>query len=317
MRTQWPSVGKVAEDPLETLVDDIKRLRKGVGLTLDRLGTCHALLAACGASNDSLSKADRAIRDSVQELGDSKYSIALRAALDIDHLKPGPTTIADRRAALAKDSGRDVATVRRWEERGVRELAQLLFSKVTTPAVPQPTTLLLRRSVEAWYGTDRHWLRSTHRFALVSLVSGRRVFKYATSEDTILSCTSGLRPRVHLQNSDGTTVWNIDLGRALQRGDHFSFGVVEQRRMGSRLPPYEEVEDKISQSFESPCQSYSVTAHFQEPIVPRSLWSFQQLHLYERPGKPLRQNRVPILPDPTVRFANLYGGMYSGLAWRW
>ena len=52
---------------------------------------------------------------------------------------------------------------------------------------------------------------------------------------------------------------------------------------------------------------------------PEYLWHYTQLPLYERPGQPHHENRLALTGGSAVsaEWKDLYGGLFSGIAWKW
>jgi len=52
---------------------------------------------------------------------------------------------------------------------------------------------------------------------------------------------------------------------------------------------------------------------------PATIWSYRGLSYFERPANPARGERLVPGADGGVEaaFHDLYGGLYSGIAWRW
>jgi hypothetical protein len=52
---------------------------------------------------------------------------------------------------------------------------------------------------------------------------------------------------------------------------------------------------------------------------PHLIWQYKQLPFFERPGKPTRQQLLDLKGGSSVKaeFTDLYGGLFSGVAWEW
>jgi len=49
------------------------------------------------------------------------------------------------------------------------------------------------------------------------------------------------------------------------------------------------------------------------------IWAYDKLSRTERPGEPTNENRLVLSEggDIQTEFSQLYGGLHSGIAWRW
>ncbi len=114
-----------AADPV---LQQLRKLREGAGLTTDRLERSGALMSALGASDPEI--AVQWLTEAVEALGDNERVRALKADLGLDFVDlVGRTAVnrerewlGDRRSAYAGVIGRDVKTLGRWSDRAVAEL---------------------------------------------------------------------------------------------------------------------------------------------------------------------------------------------------
>jgi hypothetical protein len=52
---------------------------------------------------------------------------------------------------------------------------------------------------------------------------------------------------------------------------------------------------------------------------PKIIWHYSQLPIFARPGVPTKEQLIDLTNSSTARveWSDLYGGLYSGLAWEW
>jgi hypothetical protein len=102
--------------------------------------------------------------------------------------------------------------------------------------------------------------------------------------------------------------------KPLKRGQTHKFSFLEAPEA---LTP-ENNEDFAGQSFETPALTYKQTVVFKDE-KPAVIWSYDKLSQIKRPGEPTDKNRLEINKDGIVEkeFTQLYGGLHSGIAWRW
>ncbi|AKU18196.1 hypothetical protein [Luteipulveratus mongoliensis] len=113
---------------------ELKKLREGRGLTVDRIAHSPSLLSATGTSDPA--EALAIIRAALSELGDNDRARALRVdfGLNLEQAILRPPTgreidyLGDRRSAYATILGYDVKTLSRWSDKTISELRGKLLT---------------------------------------------------------------------------------------------------------------------------------------------------------------------------------------------
>ncbi|MCK9931992.1 hypothetical protein MXD62_33475 [Frankia sp. Mgl5] len=161
---------------------------------------------------------------------------------------------------------------------------------------------------------DRCFVESRQTRTVISLVDGAPHFVYGTYSPTELSDieggTLGLSKKM-----PGGVVHRIDFLEPLRRGQAHTFSFWE------RVPESKQEmladQDFSGQTFESPTLRYQVEVHFlgEQPAV---IWGYDKLLRIERPREPdggilLQSSEGRV----SAEFADLYGGLCAGVAWRW
>ncbi len=127
--------------PLDTddpVLKQLKKLREGVGLTVDRLKASGAVMSAL-ATSDPVEARDRLVRV-LNDLGTNERVQALKVdfGLDLENLlgqRPTQRELAwlgDRRSGFASVVGRDVKTLARWSDKAIGELRGKLLADTFT-----------------------------------------------------------------------------------------------------------------------------------------------------------------------------------------
>lgn len=118
----------------DLVLSQLRKLREGPGLSVDRLAASGSLMSAL-ATSDPLEGLERLL-GFLEELDDGERTRALKVdfGLDLERLL-GRAPMArerdwlgDRRAGFAEVVGRDVKTVARWSDRAVAELRGKLLA---------------------------------------------------------------------------------------------------------------------------------------------------------------------------------------------
>ena len=307
-------MGPTAKDEL-TL--ELQYLRKGFGLTLAKLAQCPEILRVCRTNAGDPQPALVAITAAMEQLRNRRSAQALSAAYGLDELSPLPL-LRDRRKRFGAQRSTD--TVENWENDGIQELRLLLLAGQAEIQLSRDTGGLpvggyAMEQLEALYRyTDGCFQESVQARNVIALVDDADGFIYATHVDTVLTVVRGGRAVVLDRVAEGWVRHKIIFPRALQRGESHEFVIREQLRVPETQRPDE---DKISQIFHLPTRTFWVTAEF-TGAVPPVVWSFDKLAHFERPGTPTRTNRLwPDRGRITQEFHTLYGGLFSGIAWRW
>lgn len=128
------------DSPVDTDTDpvlrELKKLREGRGLSVDRLTDSPAVLSACATGDPS--EAYQALLQILERMGDGERIRALKVDFGLELtelLERQPTSreqdwLGDRRSGYAEMIQRDVKTLARWSDRTVGELrGQLLTDR--------------------------------------------------------------------------------------------------------------------------------------------------------------------------------------------
>jgi hypothetical protein len=113
---------------------ELKKLREGPGLNVDRLSRCPNLLAALGT--DDPGAAYDSLVAVLQQMGDGERARSLRVDFGLDleaHLNRSPGAkeydfLGDRRSGYGEVIGRGVKTLGRWSDKTLGELRGRLIT---------------------------------------------------------------------------------------------------------------------------------------------------------------------------------------------
>jgi hypothetical protein len=306
----------VPNDVRADLIADLTYLRKGAGLTGDRLRQAGAVVAACGGADLPTETLLERLVGAVRSIGRTDGGRALIAALGLDGSQSG--SLKERRALFARSVVRSSDAVRIWEDRAIEEVALRLLSRFWAGA-PLPDELpiphgglLLTELTTTYLYRDRRFVESQQRRTLISLVDGAAGFQYGTYTPTELFGLEGVT--VETKHVRGGTIHTLRFPKKLRRAEQYRFSFRERELSGNTKPP---AEDKAGQTFESPTLRYRVEVCFLGD-VPSVIWAYDRMSQIERPGEPTQG--IPIESVGAVMsvdFADLYGGLASGIAWRW
>lgn len=297
------------------LLDDLRYLRKGAGLTLARLARATAVVQACGGADQPMETVRERLLSAVRSLDDERDRAALLSALNTE--QQPLAQLKQRRQAFADTVGRAPYTVAEWEDKALDELAlRLLTSYYAGSATPAQLHLphggfLLRRLEVRTLIRGRRFVESRQVRDVVSLVEGAKGFVYGTYSTTVLSDLTGCSLRESRQ-APGGVIHELLFPGPLRRGHMHRFAFVERVPEEERATEPPEV-DFAGQTFETPTLQYLQEVTF-EGEQPQMIWPYDKLSRIERPGRPIN---LMSGPSVTRSFQDLYGGLASGIAWVW
>ena len=309
----------MSTDVRNDLIDDLTYLRKGPGITPERLRNASSVVAACGGADQPTATLLERLMAAVRSIHGMEGGKALWAAYGLD--APSATTdLTDRRQRYAASIGRSAYTVREQEDRAIEELALRLMSRFWAGA-PLPEELpiphgglLIQELVTTYLYRNRRFVESQQRRTIISLVDGAAGFQYGTYTPTELFDVQG--GIVESCDVNDGTIHTIRFPTRLHRAQQHRFNFRERETTSDpdAEPP---AADRAVQTFESPTLFFRVEACFMGDVPP-VIWAYDKLSRIERPGEPAQGVRLePAGNIVAADFADLYGGLASGVAWRW
>lgn len=313
----------MARDMRADLIADLTYLRKATGLTPARLAQAGAVVERIGGVEQPIETLHERLLAALRSIDDTEAGKALWAAYGLNPRFTGD--LGERRSRYAKHVGRSPYTVREWEDRAIEELALRLLSAFYAGA-PLPEELpiphgglLLQELVTTYLIRDRVFVESQQQRTIISLVDGAAGFVYGSYTPTKLFDLEG-GTVITRQVREGT-IHEIRFSHRLRRAQQHRFSFRERVTGSSRGAQAEEgpkLEDFSGQTFESP------TLRFRDEVCflgdrPRVVWAYDKLSRIERPGEPEDGQIIDLGHNGVVAadFADLYGGLCAGIAWRW
>ena len=308
------------------LITDLVYLRKGRGLTADRMFIASTLQEVCGGEQPVEITQARLV-SAIQSLPEPQSRDALLAAYGLLLVTQGLPSLDARRAAYGRQISRKRDTLADREDAAIKELALRLLASyyagaplpAQLPPLPHGGYLIDYLNVTTVY-RDRQFLEHQQERRIVSLVDGAPGFRYHSSDKD----SSG---RTRLLAVDGCTVETeyVPGGslHLLRFPVPLKFGDVHDFTFREALEdPETQVDTPLSdfagQSFETPALVYRQEVTFlgdRPPVI----WAYDKLSRVERPGTPEKNELLRFENSGTLRkeFNQLYGGLFSGIAWQW
>jgi hypothetical protein len=311
----------------EDLITDLMYLRKGSGFTAGRLRNASTLLKLLGGKEQDFSDLKVRFVSAINSLPDKHSGELLLAAYALlpecgQQEQTNSESLVSRRMAYGSLVGLKPDAIAKHENAAIRELAiQLLTARYTMSPLPfssdvVPHNAALHEYVEiTTLVKDRLWVETREYYKLISLVND--VGWLEISSDIPAKVTSNCDYTAQTNPSSGGLRHRFYFTNPLMRGQvaelKFTMTPDEQLAEPASLVLIEE-----TRAFHEP----TLAAKFEVIFMgqkPTTIWQYDHLAIYERPGKPSKQQLLGTTSNSavTANFTDLYGGMYSGVAWRW
>jgi len=241
------------------LILDLVCLRKGQGLTTDRMFVASTLQEVCSGGEQPLEITRARLVSAIQSLPEAHGREALLAAYGLHPGTKDLPTLADRRRAYGEHVNRKADTLADRENAAIRELALTLltsyYAGAPLPAqlpIPHGGYLIEYLNVSTVY-LQRRFSEHQQERRIISLVDGAECFRYHSS-DTDSSGRTRVIPvegcTIETEYVRGGSLHRLIFPEPLRRGDPHEFTFIEKLDdVESQLIPEE---DFAGQSFEPP-----------------------------------------------------------------
>ena len=306
---------------IDDLITDLMYLRKSSGFVAGRIYEASTFISVIGGKNQIFESIKVRFIAAIYSLQDKQNGDALLAAYG---LLPGYEDIPllrDRRARYGQQVKRKYDTLADREIAAINELAIRLLTSYYSGA-PLPAEFPMPHGgflMDYLYVTtviqDRNFVSHQQTRKIISLVEGAKGFEYQSNAKTTLIPIDSVEVKTRYVKNG--TVHTLIFPRPLKRGQvHiFTFKEILDKSESDEPTP---LEDFAGQSFETPTLNYVQKVIFKGDKPP-VLWFYDKFSRIVRPGEPTEKNQVNLLEDGTIQkeFTQLYGGFFSGIAWKW
>lgn len=312
--------GKTAWDPSQfyNVRKNLEFLRKDAGFTSSRIGRAPLVRQLLGGANESYEMMRERLISAIQSLRDPHPEILLDV-FGLDPQTEAMTYLKDRRQHYGDKHSIKIEAVADREEAAIDNLRKQLVTgwypkSPTGFPVPQSHNGFVQQAVyietvirnRAWQ-ENREWHRLIAAFDEADYIS-----------------ISNSYPGRPIPEGDFT----VKTKRIRESFTHQFFYKEPMRRgetydLKFRIPADPDlgtpgVLTEHSQAFHEPTRFASFGAIFYGER-PNTIWSYRGLTHFERPGTPDIGQILEFGEEPGVKveFHDLYGGLYSGIAWEW
>lgn len=301
----------------ESVLRDLLYMRKDAGFTAARIVRAPKLRQLLGGDQDPFEMQCERMFSAIQSLWDDEAHLLLSVFGLTDETR-GLGLLKDRRALLAKQAGISIDTVASREAAALEHLrTQLLtgwYPKSPLPLrVPTSHNGVIQELVHVTtVVSDRKWQETLEQYRFVAAFDEADFIAISRTTDSVVLAEGNFRVET-LRVGDSFT-HRFFPPQPMRRGQTYNLSFRTGPTEGQDLENL--VEE--SRAFHEPTRA----AVFEVAFLgerPRQVWSYSGLTFPERPGGPAFGTKLHFARGSVVaaRHQDLYGGLHSGIAWRW
>jgi hypothetical protein len=303
----------------EDLLTDLIYLRKESGFTPRRMRSASVFLEVVGGQEQAFDSVKARLVSAINALPDQKDTAVLMAALALDEGYEGIPILKRRREIYGQKTGYKPDAVADQESAALHELAIFLLSaRYAQSPLPDGATAMHSVAIhERVHVTtlvrDKLWAETREYYRTIPLIDGVEYFEISSDIPAKVMSTSDIV--VKSESTGSGLKHRFYFGKPLKRGQPAELNFIMQPdgTRDSKLVLKEEI-----RAFHLPSIAGGMEILFLGD-KPKLIWHYAQLPLFERPGQPTKQRLLHLGSGSTVRveWNDLYGGLYSGVAWMW
>lgn len=303
---------------LEDLLTDLIYLRKDAGFTPHRFRQASALLGILGDS-PTFEEARNRLLSAIYALPSQRGTEILLAALALTGEYKGLSPLKKRREKLAQETGLSTDTIADYETAALNELAVFLISsRYARSALPEGVPMMhdvaIHENVRiVTLVRDRLWQETREYYRTIPLIDGVEYFEVSSDIPARITASSAMV--VKSETTANGLKHRFCFAEPLKRGKVAELSFVMQPD-GSRDD--ELILKEETRAFHLPTIAAEMEVLFLGD-KPKTIWHYTRLPVFERPGLPKREQMLDMCGGSSVRvrWDDLYGGLYSGIAWCW
>jgi len=308
------------------LLEDLVYLRKDAGFVPERLVSPTVFLevvhgGVSGAYDESEYETLKKRLLSAIDTLEAQDAEALKVAYGLLPDYAGLPTLRARREKYGEAIHRKYDTLVARENAALNDLAlALLTARYTASPLPGGTPVLhsaaLQERVEILtLVRDRMWLETRELYRLIPLMDNVDYLEISSSIPAIITPTCDCVAKI--KTTPNGLAHRFFYSEPLKRGKPVELSFVmnpDPDKDGS----FEHALIDSCRAFHEPTLSFKVEVVFLG-IKPEIIWQYRQLPFFTRPGEPTRGQLLDLADTSVVgaEFSDLYGGLFSGIAWRW
>jgi hypothetical protein len=304
----------------EDLLTDLIYLRKDTGFKETRIyKKANVFFEVIGGKEQTFETVKIRLLSAIDAISDRQSAEALLAAFGLLSGYENIPSLKGRREKYGTQVGRKYDTVMDRENAAIEELVLgLLTARYAAAPLPSAVPTLHNAAVHeraeiTTLVRDRLWKETREFYRLIPLMDGAEYLEVSSDIPARVKPTSECVAET--ETTGGGLRHRFFYKEPLRRGHPIDFGFI-MFPDGTRDETLILIEE--TRAFHEPTLSCRFEVMFLGE-KPKIVWQYRQLPYYERPGKPTKQHLLDIENTSTVRaeFNDLYGGLFSGVAWDW
>lgn len=302
----------------EDLMEDLIYLRKDAGFHPRRFRQASVFLECIGGEQ-TYEMAKKRLLSAVYALPEQRDTEFLLMALALSAEYESISPLKKRRESLSKQSGLSTDTIANYETAALNELAIFLLSAryARSPwprGVPTMHDVAIHEFVQVTtLVRDRLWTETRELYRTIPLIDGVEYFEI--SSDIPAKIIDSSASVVKTETVENGRRHRFFFKEPLKRGKlaELSFTMKPDGTRDEELLLLEE-----TRAFHLPTIASEMEILFLGE-KPEMIWHYSQLPVFERPGKAAKERLMDLRGGSSVRvrWDELNGGLYSGIAWRW
>ena len=306
----------------EDLITDLTYLRKENGFTAGRLRNASTLLAVLGGRHQDFNDLKTRFVSAINSLPDKHSVDILLSAYGLADIYSGIRQLSARRKVYGLTAGLKTDAVAKHENAAIEELAvQLLSADYTMSPLPfssrvMPHNACLHEYIEInTIVENKLWKETKELYKIVFLVSNVGWLDISSDIPAIVTSTCDVRAETEPSSNGLRHRFHFDRLKMRGQATTLSFTMTPDTTLAN-LNDLILIEE--TRAFHEPTvkSKFAVTFIGQ---TPKTIWQYDHLAYFDRPGQPSKQQLLTLNSHNTAEanFTDLYGGMYSGVAWKW
>ena len=304
---------------LEDLLSDLIYLRKDAGFTPRRMREASVFLDVIDGDDLAYEAVKARLISAVNALPNQEYTEILLAAMALTDEYAKIPLLKNRRKLYGLRTGRKPDTVSDYENSAIHELAiYMLSARYAQSPLPGGVpamhgTAIHERTNVITLVRDRLWIETRESFRTIPLIDGVEYFEISSDIPARITSDSDIVVKSETTESGHRHRFFFKTPLTYGVPTDLSFIMHPDAICDEELIIKEE-----ARAYHLPTISSGMEVIFLGE-KPKLLWHYSQLPLHERPGKPAKNRLLDLSGGSTVRveWNNLYGGLYSGIAWTW
>jgi hypothetical protein len=311
---------------LEDLKTDLIYLRRDAGFIPERLyRKADVFLSTIGGKTQDFETIKARLISAIESIPDKQTAKALLMAFALTPEYADMERLTDRREKYGKQINRKIDTIADRENAGIDGLALILLSaRYGIAPLPNDAPIIHNAAIHERVEVttlvrDYLWTETREYYRMVPLIDDAKYLEVSTD---LCAKVTAIRDNHAIHNAiaktesiNGGSLHRFWYDKPLQRGKsvELNFSMTPDGLRDDQIILIEE-----TRAFHEPTISCSFEVIFLGH-KPRLIWYYCQLPYAERPGKPTKQQLLDLNSGTSVRvdFSNLYGGLWTGVAWEW